>query len=356
MAVARESTAASGVGGDRRRAACASASGERADAQPSQHGEVRAAPERDAEIGRQRADVGAAPALDQHGRLRVRPRLEVLDDETVDVDATRRALDVDARARELVEPATADLHRRHHRRELLDVAEEARRPRPPRLGRARAASVAARRRRPTASSVLVAMPNTTRPRYDLPASWRNRRSRVARPRPTSSTPVASGSSVPAWPTRRCAVDPAQLGDDVVRRPARRLVDDDEPVLHRPALTESWRSERVADARDDGRRGRASDSKPAANRCPPPPWAAAIARTSTSPSERRLTRTLPSGSSFTHARDLGFGGAAEDVDEALDLFEGHPVAFEHVLGDRRPHEPPVDVELRVRPAPRASSLR
>src|SRR3984957_5052108 len=58
--------------------------------------------------------------------------------------------------------------------------------------------------------------------YVLGSAVRNRMSRVARPSPTSSTPVASGSSVPAWPTRRwekmrrhratasCDVQPASL--------------------------------------------------------------------------------------------------------------------------------------------------
>src|ERR1700722_16948494 len=58
--------------------------------------------------------------------------------------------------------------------------------------------------------------------YVLGSAVRNRMSRVARPSPTSSTPVASGSSVPAWPTRRwpkmrrqrattsCEVQPASL--------------------------------------------------------------------------------------------------------------------------------------------------
>src|SRR5262245_16244586 len=56
---------------------------------------------------------------------------------------------------------------------------------------------------PDASSVSVAMPKTMRARYDLPVSCRKRISRVTRPRPTSSTPGASGSSVPAWRTLRC---------------------------------------------------------------------------------------------------------------------------------------------------------
>ena len=134
-------------------------------------------PERDADIGRERTDVGAAAALDEHGGLRVRPRLEVLDHEAIDVDATRLALDVDARARELVEPATADLHRRHHRWELLEVADEARRPRLPRR-RAPVASVAARRSRPTRR-----------------ACWSRCRTRSAR---DTTCPPPGGIATGAW--------------------------------------------------------------------------------------------------------------------------------------------------------------
>ena len=55
---------------------------------------------------------------------------------------------------------------------------------------------------PLASSVDVDVPSTTSAVYVLPSAVRNRSSRVALPTPTSSTPVASGSSVPAWPTWR----------------------------------------------------------------------------------------------------------------------------------------------------------
>ncbi len=55
---------------------------------------------------------------------------------------------------------------------------------------------------PLASSVVVDTPSTTSVRYDLGNPDRKRRSRVTVPSPTSSTPVASGSKVPAWPTLR----------------------------------------------------------------------------------------------------------------------------------------------------------
>ena len=46
----------------------------------------------------------------------------------------------------------------------------------------------------------------------------------------------------------------------------------------------------------------------------------------------------------HAGDLGFGGAPQDVDEALDLLEGDVVTGEHRLGDGGPHEALVVDEL------------
>src|SRR4051794_24997156 len=53
---------------------------------------------------------------------------------------------------------------------------------------------------PAASSVDVSTPSTTSPVYVFGRSVRNRSKRVTRPTPTSNTPVASGSSVPEWPT------------------------------------------------------------------------------------------------------------------------------------------------------------
>ena len=74
--------------------------------------------------------------------------------------------------------------------------------RPPRLSPGRSASGAGRRPRPTRRGSWSTRRTRWSPRYPLPVSWRKRSSRVARPSPTRRTPVASGSSVPAWPTRR----------------------------------------------------------------------------------------------------------------------------------------------------------
>ena len=99
---------------------------ERSDAQPAQRREVREPAQRDTEIGGERPDVGAAAALDQRGGGRVGTRLELLDVEAVDPHVPRRPLHFLAFQRELVQPTTTDLHRRDHRRQLLDVAEELR--------------------------------------------------------------------------------------------------------------------------------------------------------------------------------------------------------------------------------------
>ena len=63
---------------------------------------------------------------------------------------------------------------------------------------------------PEASSVDVAVPSTTSPTYRLSSPDRNVSSRVARPTPSTSTPVASGSSVPEWPTLRVPSRPRAL--------------------------------------------------------------------------------------------------------------------------------------------------
>ena len=61
--------------------------------------------------------------------------------------------------------------------------------------------------------------------YVLGSAVRKRISRVARPSPTSRTPVASGSRVPAWPDPALAEDAAAARHHVVRGPAGLLVDD-----------------------------------------------------------------------------------------------------------------------------------
>src|SRR5262252_3803716 len=47
-----------------------------------------------------------------------------------------------------------------------------------------------------------------------------------------------------------------------------------------------------------------------------------------------------------ARDLGFGGAAQDVDEALDLLDRDLVLGEVILRHRGPYEPPIGHEVSI----------
>ena len=184
-------------------------------------------------------------------------------------------------------------------------------------------------------------------------SCRKRSSRVTRPSPTSSTPVASGSSVPAWPTRfwpKILRSFATTSCDV--KPGR-LVDDHQPVVHQRHRSSSA-AQSAARMRSTVSAIPTSEVKPAAKRWPPPPCASAMWRTSTAPTERRLTFTVPSGSSLrTHATSAS-RGAAHDVDEPLDLVERHVVARQHVLGHRGPHERLLPHQLGACRAPRPAA--
>src|SRR5712691_5445843 len=50
--------------------------------------------------------------------------------------------------------------------------------------------------------------------------------------------------------------------------------------------------------------------------------------------------------FEDARDLGLGGAAQDVDKALDLLDRDPMLREVALGHRSPDEAPLGDEVRA----------
>ena len=80
--------------------------------------------ERQTEIVRQRADVGARAARDLEPHLRLLAGLEPRQVEPADVDRRRRALDHSALAVEPVQGLAVDLLRRSHRRDLVDGAAE----------------------------------------------------------------------------------------------------------------------------------------------------------------------------------------------------------------------------------------
>ena len=127
--------------------------------------------------------------------------------------------------------------------------------------------------------------------------------RVARPTSTSSRPVANGSSVPAWPTRRprcsrrtaatmsCDVLPAGLSmsrtpsDTGPRLRPGTCVGVQRAAPPRPrypssCAATSWRRNATSSS------GAIAVAKPAAWRWPPPLWARAMSETSTSPSVAR----------------------------------------------------------------------
>ena len=155
--------------------------------------------------------------------------------------------------------------------------------------------------------------------------------------------------MPACPTRSLPVDLAQLADDVVARPPRRLVDHHQPVAHdvnlpfgRPVPTDEHlrtkqdlqRGEDLGDdrlggfvAREAGREAVAA----AALRLGDQPHVDACRASAGS------RATVPSGASFSTHAHLGLARAPHDVDQAFDLFERHAVAREIVLRDLRPHE-------------------
>ena len=200
----------------------------------------------------------------------VRPRLELLDVDAVDVHVPRLALDLLAAPRELVQPSTADLHRRDHRRHLLDVADEAPRGGFDLLARdghrgavehlARGVERAGGDAEPDVGAVRLALDLEEAQQPGEPPETDEQHARRV------------GVERACVPDAPLAVRLAQLGDDVVGRPPRGLVDDDQPVHHRLALR-SHRCLRASGLRLTTRRGSrattvgmsSSDVKPAAKR-------------------------------------------------------------------------------------------
>src|SRR4051812_39661240 len=100
---------------------------------------------------------------------------------------------------------------------------------------------------PSASSVFVRSPSRTVASYAFSVSIRWPSRRVARSMPSTSTPVAIGSSVPAWPTLRvpasrrirettsCEVIPAGLSTTTSPGSAIHASVGESLVLHRPRL-------------------------------------------------------------------------------------------------------------------------
>ena len=165
------------------------------------------------------------------------------------------------------------------------------------------------------------------PSYVFSASARWPSSRVALSTPTTSTPVAIGSRVPAWPTRRvpasrrilpttsCDVQPAGLS--TMTRPLGGGVRRARSVLiGRPGLL-GWRRSGAG----GGPRWPAPGGgrwKPAAKRWPPPPSAAHARPTSTAHLERVEACQLAVVGLLEHDGHVGVVGPPHDVDHALQL--------------------------------------
>ena len=169
---------------------------ERPDAQAAQKDDMAVAAERSPEVARQRAHIGALAAFG------FEPRLVALggdEREAMDGDRPRRDLERFAAARQIVGALAGDADRREGRRRLRDEADEARQRR-----------FDFARRRPRVGGRDDFAPPRRRCRFRRPSARRTRRPwrrpgrsgtvLVASPNATGSTPEASGSSVPAWPT------------------------------------------------------------------------------------------------------------------------------------------------------------
>ena len=156
---------------------------------------------------------------------------------------------------------SVDLQRRIGRRDLLDLAGEARQDGFDLLER-RAGRRWSRRSCPSASSVSVSSPNRIVKSYALVASSIRPASLVASPSAIGSTPLASGSSVPPWPTLVLG-SPASRSRRLTaltacgRAEADRLVEDDPAVEHQVAEAEQPQ-QAAGELVDERRNDRADD--------------------------------------------------------------------------------------------------
>ena len=204
--------------------------------------EVRASAERRPEIGRERADVGAARAVDHERRLGIRARLERLRPRCGRCApcAASRSTSLPS-PRELVQPPALHLQRRHHRRDLLRLAEERLRRLLDLLART-AASRPARAPRPTRRACRSRC-RTRRARGTTSSvSCRKRSSRVARPEPDEQHAGRVG-------IERARVADPPLPDTPCAACRRRRATSTPPACRRPpARRVATRSPHVATAR------------------------------------------------------------------------------------------------------------
>ena len=225
--------------------------GEGADGGAAQVAQVGAAAERGADVGGQRADVGARRARrPRSGSSPARPASPHL--EAVDGDRAGLALDLDALAGQLVQALAVDLDRRHHRRHLQDVAGEARRPRPAPSSSVDAAHV------PGAGDLAGRVERGgLGAEHDHAGVGLGREAEVAQ-QPGDLADAEEQHAGGVGVERAGVADlagaehAAGLGHHVVARPAGRLVDDRQPVrAGRPSLRHQsslWISRRTSSRR------------------------------------------------------------------------------------------------------------
>ena len=175
------------------------------DGRTPQRGQVAAHAERGADVAGDGADVGAAASSAPRCRRRASRRRRAGRAPPARGSSPGRALQLDllAVADALVGALAVDLDRGDRGRAPGRCRRRA--PRAPSATRPRlqvATPAVDATTSPSASSVVVETPSRTVASYAFSVSIRWPSSRVARLTPSTSTPVAIGSSVPAWPTLR----------------------------------------------------------------------------------------------------------------------------------------------------------
>ena len=271
--------------------------------------------------------------------------------EAVHPHDARRRLDRLARARRLVERATADLHRAERRRAL-----RAR----PELGRHRRRDVVPGHRRgrgprddlAVGVEGVVVTPSSNVPSYRLGRSPRKRSRRVARPTPTTRSPSPSG---PGCPRGRPSSSRARAG----RRRRRH------GRWGRAACRRAGRPRAPSRARR--RRGRPGPPRgPRPSRRGPARWCSrrpsgarrrrrrrAIAARSCAPRDRTLTLNRPSRCCFSTAATSASRDARIDVDQVVGLRPAPARAGPPATGRSRRGRRPADARAGPARSPRTS---
>ena len=297
-----------------------------------------------------RAQVGAAPATDLDPGDRLRTGVNSSRSRLVDLDLPGARPRVLPAPRKLVGALAVELDGREGGRLLEDAAGE-------RGERAPATAAVSRLGSPTGSTLALRRHRSPcrsrdgcRRRRSSAGRSANSARRVADSKRIGRTPVASGSSVPACPTRWAPVSSAQAADDREGGLARRLVDIEDARREARLVGSGSRRQRSPPWRPPGP---ASRPRPSAGRSPH--------RRRGCGRRRRTSRTEPAastGAAAAHAdlgqrrpdfleqdRELEARDAVERVDDALGLGHHGVGLAEHPARHPRPGQP----ARRARPA-------